>query len=277
MDWLFGRKGQHLSDELFSSYLDGQVTSREGEQVEEHLATCQRCQEALAGLRSTVELMHRVPAISVPRSFVLSEVAQPAPRRALVPAWAVGAVASMAAALFAVIISADLTGLLAPEASPTPVAAPQADMAAEAVQVVVEKEVVREVEVPVPVIVEKEVIKEIAVEMPVAVEKEVVKIVEVEQPVEVVKEMDVEKEMAVQEAEAPSPTVEPVIEAVAAPVEAEKPTPVPARETGTPPAEEVPPRQTPAVWRIAEALLGVVALLLAGLTLWRLRRRYQQR
>ena len=56
-------------------------------------------------------------------------------------------------------------------------------------EVVVEKEVIREVEVEKPVIVEKEVVKEIVIEKPVVVEKEVVK--------EVIKEVVVEREVLV--------------------------------------------------------------------------------
>ncbi len=68
------------------------------------------------------------------------------------------------------------------------------------VEVPVEREVIRTVEVEVPVEVEKEVIREVAVEVPVEVEKEVIREVAVEVPVEVEKEVirEVEKEVAVE-------------------------------------------------------------------------------
>ncbi len=64
------------------------------------------------------------------------------------------------------------------------------------VPVVVEKEVVREVEVPVEVVVEKEVVREVEVPVEVVVEKEVVR--EVEVPVEVVVEKEVVREVEVE-------------------------------------------------------------------------------
>ncbi len=248
---LFSRKGQHLRDELLSSYLDGQVTPREQAQVEEHIASCQRCQEALAGLRHTVQLLHQVPEFPVPRAFVLSGVPQPLSRQAPMRVWALGAVASVTVALFVGIVSADLTGLLAPdirsvaylERAESVSAAPR-DIVPEALQVEVVKEV------------EKEVVREIAVE--------------------------VVREVAVEGQAVPVPPAVPVSEAVATTPVAEQPTAVPVEapspgETGDRPSDEVSKGLTPATWRIAETLLGIAALFLVGFTLWWIRRRHQQR
>jgi len=54
-----------------SAYLDGELDARQRARIERHLATCSACQHELATLRATVELLSRVPAKPVPRSFVL--------------------------------------------------------------------------------------------------------------------------------------------------------------------------------------------------------------
>ncbi len=70
------------------------------------------------------------------------------------------------------------------------------------VEVTVQTEIIRTVEVEVPVEVEREVIREVEVEVPVEIEKEIIREIEVEKPVEVVKEVvrtvEVEKQVAVQ-------------------------------------------------------------------------------
>ena len=68
------------------------------------------------------------------------------------------------------------------------------------VEVTVQTEIIREVEVEVPVEVEKQVVREVQVEVPIEIEKEVIREVEVERPVEIVKEVirTVEVEKAVQ-------------------------------------------------------------------------------
>ncbi|MFO7917853.1 MAG: zf-HC2 domain-containing protein [Anaerolineae bacterium] len=65
------RLDHRFTQKNLSTYLDGQLTIRERERVERHLAECSRCQEELETLRSTVELLHAVPAIPLPRSFEL--------------------------------------------------------------------------------------------------------------------------------------------------------------------------------------------------------------
>ena len=70
------------------------------------------------------------------------------------------------------------------------------------VEVTVQTEIIRTVEVEVPVEVEREVVREVQVEVPIEVEKEVIREIEVEKPIEVVKEVvrtvEVEKEVAVE-------------------------------------------------------------------------------
>lgn len=140
MQWLI-RRGKHIRPETVSEYLDGRLSPADAARVEAHLTTCARCQEELASLRQTVRLLHRLPQIEPSRSFVLLETPAPARPALQVPAWAYGAVASAFALAFAVILSMDVGGLLAPsipsgqqtfqmEALPTP--APAGDKEAPA-------------------------------------------------------------------------------------------------------------------------------------------------
>ena len=96
--------------DLLSEYIDGRLDSRDTEFVDRHVEVCRGCSEELESLRSTVQLLHRVPSVAVPRSFAIrdADVARgPAPRepRGLRPV------------LVPVAVSADAgrTSILAPE------------------------------------------------------------------------------------------------------------------------------------------------------------------
>lgn len=60
-----------VRDQL-SAYSDGQLTPEERERVEAHLSGCQACSAELADLRLTIELLHEVPMVAVPRSFTIT-------------------------------------------------------------------------------------------------------------------------------------------------------------------------------------------------------------
>lgn len=62
---------QHLTNEELSALLDEQFPSEVQEAYRAHVQTCERCQQALAGLRQTVALLHALPQPALPRSFVL--------------------------------------------------------------------------------------------------------------------------------------------------------------------------------------------------------------
>jgi len=66
---------------LLSPYSDQQLSSSERVLVEDHLARCTVCSDELESLRATVDLLHRVPMVSPPRSFAIA-MAQPRPRLA---------------------------------------------------------------------------------------------------------------------------------------------------------------------------------------------------
>lgn len=62
---------RHLATEQLSAFLDKHLSTEEQSTVEAHLQNCQQCQDALAGLRQTVFLLHALPQPDVPRSFAL--------------------------------------------------------------------------------------------------------------------------------------------------------------------------------------------------------------
>ncbi len=112
------------------------------------------------------------------------------------------------------------------------------------VPVEVEKEVVREVQVEVPVEVEREVTRQVEVEVPIEIEREVIRTVQVEVPVErevvkeVVKEVEVEKEVVKEvQVEVTRTVVEvatatPIPTATPLPIVALEPAPQPENEYG---------------------------------------------
>ena len=143
--WIFKKNREHIELEALSEYLDARLSLDERQKVELHLGVCSRCGEELASLRQTVGLLKRVPMESPRQVFALGETpyAVPTSQRRRLPTWAYGAATSMAVMLFALVLSADLGGLLAreaaapdlaaraEEASQAPTAPPQATMVTE--------------------------------------------------------------------------------------------------------------------------------------------------
>ena len=113
------RRREHIALETLSEHLDGRLRGSERQRVERHLEACSLCSEELRSLEATVGLLRRVPMESPRRVFTLGEAPSSASsrQRLRVPAWAYGAVASVAVMLFVALLSADLTGSLAGEAS----------------------------------------------------------------------------------------------------------------------------------------------------------------
>ena len=138
--WIFKRKGQHhVGIETLSEYIDGRLSDAENVKVQEHLETCSSCAQELATMSYTVQLLHRVPMTAPRRVVNLEEkpIMVPVGWQNRVPVWAYGAAASAAIALFAVVLSADLGGLLTGETS-TP------DLPTQAVETAVESTIVPE-------------------------------------------------------------------------------------------------------------------------------------
>ncbi len=57
---------------LLSEYIDSSLSSDDKSFVEHHLQTCEACSTELESLRGTVQLLHRVPEVPVPRSFTVT-------------------------------------------------------------------------------------------------------------------------------------------------------------------------------------------------------------
>ena len=95
---------------LLSAHIDGEVSASETSRVEEHLARCQECRDELASLRSTVDLLRRLPELAVPRSFALSEAPQRRPTPTIV--WTARLATSVAAVLLVALLLGDIVGLV---------------------------------------------------------------------------------------------------------------------------------------------------------------------
>ncbi len=113
--WIFRKNRGHISLETLSEYIDGRLSSGESEKVERHLEGCPGCSAELESLTYTVSLLRRMPVTSPRRAYTLGEappVVASTPWRARVPVWAYGAAASVFVVLFALVLSANLSGSL---------------------------------------------------------------------------------------------------------------------------------------------------------------------
>ena len=117
----FWKKTHHVSPETLSEYLDRRLTAVEHGEVERHLAACPGCQEELESLTYAVGILRQTPELRPRRVFTIARAPEPAPQPTgfRVPAFAYGAAASVAVILFAVLLSADLGGILSEEALPS--------------------------------------------------------------------------------------------------------------------------------------------------------------
>lgn len=98
-------------DELFSAYLDDQLSPAERQQVEALLASDAAARQQLAELRYTVRLLAETPRVSAPRAFTLSQTQVAArQRRWRFPAWLQPTYVRSAAALAAVLLLVLLIG-----------------------------------------------------------------------------------------------------------------------------------------------------------------------
>jgi len=62
---------EHLTTAQLSAYLDKELSRDEVALCDAHLQSCSQCQAVLADLRITSVLLHSMPQVEVPRSFVL--------------------------------------------------------------------------------------------------------------------------------------------------------------------------------------------------------------
>ena len=110
---LFSR-WRHPGTDALSEYLDSMLSPRRQAQVARHLESCDGCQAELASLQLTVGLLQRVPQVEPPRSFMFT--APPLVERPRRPQgalnWALGGAGASLALLLAVVLSADMVGVL---------------------------------------------------------------------------------------------------------------------------------------------------------------------
>ncbi len=76
----FRKQGCEGIQEHLSAYIDGQLASSQRASIEEHLVSCKPCQQELASLRATKNVLRSMPSVAVPRSFTIVSY-RPAPRR----------------------------------------------------------------------------------------------------------------------------------------------------------------------------------------------------
>lgn len=120
---IFKRSHTHINQATLSEYLDGRIQGSAAARVDRQLAGCATCQQELDSLRSTVSLLRRMSEAPIPRSFTF-----PGPPPVVVaarpfmplrmPQWAYASAAGVVALVLAVLVSADATGMLAPDAVP---------------------------------------------------------------------------------------------------------------------------------------------------------------
>ncbi|HET7087719.1 MAG TPA: hypothetical protein VFL17_03625 [Anaerolineae bacterium] len=108
---LFGRKltDQERAEELFSPYIDGQVTAGEKQFLERYLADHPEAHEKFELLQAAVQMTKTLPPVKAPRSFVLprSMARKPSLAVRMYPVLRFATVAAMA--LFAFALIGDLT------------------------------------------------------------------------------------------------------------------------------------------------------------------------
>ena len=111
---VLGGRWSHPSADSLSQHLDGTLPPRRQAQVARHLDGCESCRAELESLRLTVELLQRVPQVEPGRSFVFAAppLVERLPRAQGAPNWALAAAGASLALLLAVLVSADIGGVL---------------------------------------------------------------------------------------------------------------------------------------------------------------------
>ena len=132
---IFKRGHAHINQDDLSEYLDGRLSGTAAARIDRRLTECATCRQDLDALRSTVSLLQQMPELTLPRSFIMPApppapvaVRPQAPLR--MPQWVYSGAAATAALVFAILVSADATGLLAPKLTAQPEVTAQALRAA---------------------------------------------------------------------------------------------------------------------------------------------------
>jgi hypothetical protein len=129
--WSIRRNHQHIKPDTLTEYMDDRLGAGALARAERQLAACGVCRDELESLRAAVVLLRQLPMEVPRRSFTMAapppeiiRVRPPPPLR--LPQWAFAGAASVAAIVLAALVSADATGLLAPDErlAPSEAAAP---------------------------------------------------------------------------------------------------------------------------------------------------------
>jgi len=92
--------------DMLSEYIDNRLGREKRSLVEHHIETCEACSRELESLMMTVQLLHRVPEVAVPSSFIVP-LPKPTRERAFKPVglrWLRPATAVVAIALVALLM-----------------------------------------------------------------------------------------------------------------------------------------------------------------------------
>lgn len=96
---------------LLSSYVDGEVSNAEAQEVDRHLDGCEECRIELEELQSTVSLLSQLPQFELPRSFVFAEAPRSVRQQARF-AWTLRVATPVAALLLFALVLGDALGLV---------------------------------------------------------------------------------------------------------------------------------------------------------------------
>ena len=111
---VLGGRWSHPGADSLSQHLDGALPPRRQAQVARHLDGCESCRAELESLRLTVGLLQRVLQVEPRRSFVFAAppLVERLPRAQGAPNWALAAAGASLALMLAVLLSADIGGVL---------------------------------------------------------------------------------------------------------------------------------------------------------------------
>ena len=237
-------------------------------------------------LQYAIHLLKEIPAVEPRHAFTLVEAPVRATRPRQVPVWAYSAATTVAVAFFAILVSVDLAGVLAPEEARVaePAIVEEAPLAVLATQQATPSALAAPIQPQadqpeIAAMRELEVSKEDTV-LEVVVEKEVVTVEKVAEA-EAIEALPVAEVPAVVEKKAPVDEAK-AIEALPiaeVPAVVEKKAPVDEKVAAeafeAPPVVKAPPVEvkgdTPLFWHVVEGVLAGIALLLAAGILWRRR------
>ena len=113
--WILNLGQRHLRSQLLSEFIDGRLSQDRRRRVKAHLAACSQCREEMDSLQYAIHLLKEIPAVEPRHAFTLVEAPVRATRPRQVPVWAYSAATTVAVAFFAILVSVDLAGVLAPE------------------------------------------------------------------------------------------------------------------------------------------------------------------